>query len=74
MKHSESSTSDYKLKTYSAGIDFIRQILMSIRQILTCKADPRTVRLFFLQGSYTHNKCIQMKRIELTKTIMMISN
>ena len=74
MKHSESSTSHYKLNPYSAGIDFRRQILMSIRQILTCKADPRTVRLFFLQGPYTHDKGIQMKRIKLTKTIMMISN
>ena len=45
------------------------------RQILTPKVDPRYVRIkISIMVVYTHNIGIQMKRKELTKTFMMISN
>ena len=57
-------SSGLEVNPYSAGIDFRRQNLTSLSQILTSKVDLRTVRV----------KIFIMNRKELAKTFMMISN
>ena len=52
---------------FSAEIDFRRQIL-------TSKVDPRTENINMYNDRGPHNKGIEMKRKELTKTFMVISN
>ena len=44
------------------------------RQILTSEDDPRTKRIIQNNKGPTHNIGIQMKRKELTKTFVMVSN
>ena len=52
---------------FSAGIDFRRQIL-------TSKVDPRTENINMYNDRGAHNKGIEIRRKELTKTFMVISN
>ena len=57
-----------RINTYSARIDFRRQIL-------TSKVNPRTVIVkIFKMAVDPYHMGIQMDRKELTKTFMMTSN